>query len=124
MTWMGHPASARCSITAWQRVLLPRPRPLITNRQVRLTMAGLGEGSTNSMTKSFIPCLVLVIDFSFVICHSSCGFHHADFIMILCADDYGLSEDIDRAILELCRSGRLTAVSCMVALERCSADSL
>src|SRR4051812_45503662 len=34
--------------------------------------------------------------------------------MILCADDYGLSHDIDRAILDLCRAGRLTAVSCMV----------
>ena len=44
--------------------------------------------------------------------------------MILCADDYGLSHDIDRAILDLCRLGRLTAVSCMVALERCNAQLL
>src|SRR5439155_1107455 len=44
--------------------------------------------------------------------------------MILCADDYGLSRDIDVAILELCRLGRLTAVSCMVALERCNAALL
>ena len=44
--------------------------------------------------------------------------------MILCADDYGLSEDIDRAILELCSLGRLSAVSCMVALERCGSDTL
>jgi hypothetical protein len=40
--------------------------------------------------------------------------------MILCADDYGLSNDIDQAILELSSSGRLTAVSCMVLLERCT----
>src|SRR5689334_12929498 len=44
--------------------------------------------------------------------------------MILCADDYGLSQDIDLAILELCRLGRLTAVSCMVALERCNVKLL
>jgi len=44
--------------------------------------------------------------------------------MILCADDYGLSHDIDRASLDLCRLGRLTAVSCMVALERCNAELL
>ena len=44
--------------------------------------------------------------------------------MILCADDYGLSDDIDEAILELCRLGRLSAVSCMVALERCGAGSM
>ena len=62
--------------------------------------------------------------FSSLIFHWSFVIGHSDLIMILCADDYGLSEDIDRAILELCRSGRLTAVSCMVALERCSAESL
>src|SRR6266496_4438559 len=44
--------------------------------------------------------------------------------MILCADDYGLSGDIDRAILELCGLGRLSAVSCLVALERCGVDAL
>ena len=44
--------------------------------------------------------------------------------MIICADDYGLSEDVDRAILELCGLGRLSAVSCMVALERCTASEL
>jgi len=43
--------------------------------------------------------------------------------MILCADDYGLRDDINRAILELCHAGRLTAVSCMAALERCDASS-
>lgn len=44
--------------------------------------------------------------------------------MILCADDFGLTHDIDRAILDLCRLGRLTAVSCMVALERCNKELL
>jgi chitin disaccharide deacetylase len=40
--------------------------------------------------------------------------------MILCADDYGLREDINHAILELVESGRLSAVSCMVVLEGCT----
>ena len=40
--------------------------------------------------------------------------------MIVCADDYGLRDDINRAILELCASGRLSAVSCMAGLERCA----
>jgi predicted glycoside hydrolase/deacetylase ChbG (UPF0249 family) len=40
--------------------------------------------------------------------------------MILCADDYGLSTDVDQAILELAGSRRLTAVSCMVLLEKCT----
>jgi len=44
--------------------------------------------------------------------------------MIICADDYGLSEDIDQAIIELCGLRRLSAVSCMVALERCDAAAL
>jgi hypothetical protein len=44
--------------------------------------------------------------------------------MIICADDYGLREDIDRAILELCNRRRLTAVSCMVLFERCNAGAL
>jgi hypothetical protein len=44
--------------------------------------------------------------------------------MIICADDYGLSDDIDEAIIELCGLGRLSAVSCMVALERCGTDAL
>jgi predicted glycoside hydrolase/deacetylase ChbG (UPF0249 family) len=39
--------------------------------------------------------------------------------MIVCADDYGLRQDIDEAILDLVRDRRLTAVSCLVALERC-----
>ena len=44
--------------------------------------------------------------------------------MILCADDYGLSDDIDQAILDLCDARKLSAVSCMVVLERCTAKSL
>jgi chitin disaccharide deacetylase len=44
--------------------------------------------------------------------------------MILCADDYGLREDINRASLELVNSGRLSAVSCMTGLARCTAEDL
>ncbi len=44
--------------------------------------------------------------------------------MIICADDYGLREDIDEAILDLCRAGRLDAVSCMVALKRCDRGAM
>jgi hypothetical protein len=44
--------------------------------------------------------------------------------MIVCADDYGLRDDINRAILELVRCGRLSAVSCLVALERCTPADL
>ncbi len=44
--------------------------------------------------------------------------------MILCADDYGLSADIDDAILELTKGGKLSAVSCMVLLDRCSPKGL
>jgi hypothetical protein len=44
--------------------------------------------------------------------------------MIICADDYGLSADIDEAILELCGSGRLSAVSCMVLFQRCDNEAL
>ena len=39
--------------------------------------------------------------------------------MIICADDYGMRADIDRAILQLCEAGRLSAVSCMVVFARC-----
>lgn len=35
-------------------------------------------------------------------------------ILVLCADDFGLSAGIDAAILDLVRAGRLSAVSCMV----------
>lgn len=44
--------------------------------------------------------------------------------MIICADDYGLRDDIDQAILELCRSRRLSSVSCMVALDRCGVEAM
>lgn len=44
--------------------------------------------------------------------------------MIVCADDYGLRDDINRAVLELVLSGRLSAVSCLVALERCTPEVL
>jgi chitin disaccharide deacetylase len=40
--------------------------------------------------------------------------------MIVCADDYGLADDIDAAILDLVAARRLSAVSCLVLLERCS----
>jgi len=52
------------------------------------------------------------------------GARVAVFKMIICADDYGLSDDVDRAILELCGAGRLSAVSCMVVLERCDSGTL
>jgi len=39
--------------------------------------------------------------------------------MIICADDYGMRADIDRAILQLCGEGKLSAVSCMVLFARC-----
>lgn len=44
--------------------------------------------------------------------------------MIICADDYGMGDDVDRAILELCVLKRLSAVSCMVALQRCRIEML
>jgi predicted glycoside hydrolase/deacetylase ChbG (UPF0249 family) len=44
--------------------------------------------------------------------------------MIVCADDYGLREDINQAILELAGLGKLTAASCMAALESCTAERL
>jgi hypothetical protein len=44
--------------------------------------------------------------------------------MILCADDYGLRDDIDSAILELVASHKISAVSCMVVFERCSRTCL
>lgn len=42
--------------------------------------------------------------------------------MIVCADDFGLSSNVDEAIYELCALKRLAAVSCLVALERCTAE--
>jgi hypothetical protein len=44
--------------------------------------------------------------------------------MIVCADDYGLRDDIDRAILELSGVRKLSAASCMVVLERCTPAAL
>ncbi len=44
--------------------------------------------------------------------------------MIVCADDYGFAGDIDSAILELCASGKLSAVSCATALEECNPQTL
>lgn len=44
--------------------------------------------------------------------------------MIVCADDFGMSADIDRAILQLSGRKRLSAVSCMVALTRCNPETL
>lgn len=35
--------------------------------------------------------------------------------LVLCADDFGLSQEIDEAILALIAAGRLTATGCMVA---------
>lgn len=43
--------------------------------------------------------------------------------MIICADDYGLRDDIDHAILQLCEAGKLTAVSCLALFERCDAEA-
>src|SRR5256885_785363 len=44
--------------------------------------------------------------------------------MIVCADDFGLREDIDQAILELCSLGKLSAVSCLVVLARCNSEAI
>lgn len=38
--------------------------------------------------------------------------------IVLCADDYALSEGVDRAILELAAAGRLTALGCLVQSPR------
>ena len=38
--------------------------------------------------------------------------------IVLCADDYALSEGVDRAILELAGAGRLTALGCLVQSPR------
>jgi hypothetical protein len=44
--------------------------------------------------------------------------------MIICADDYGMADDVNRAILELCALKHLSAVSCMAALARCDGEML
>jgi predicted glycoside hydrolase/deacetylase ChbG (UPF0249 family) len=43
--------------------------------------------------------------------------------IILCADDFGISEGVDRAILDLARSGRLSAVTCMAPGPRWAQDA-
>jgi predicted glycoside hydrolase/deacetylase ChbG (UPF0249 family) len=44
--------------------------------------------------------------------------------MILCADDFGMTDDINRAIAGLARAGKIDAVSCMVNLPHFTADEL
>jgi predicted glycoside hydrolase/deacetylase ChbG (UPF0249 family) len=44
--------------------------------------------------------------------------------MILCADDFGMTADINRATAELSRSGKIDAVSCMVTMPFFSAKEL
>ncbi|MDK9697372.1 MAG: ChbG/HpnK family deacetylase [Siculibacillus sp.] len=43
--------------------------------------------------------------------------------LVLCADDFGLGEEIDEAILTLIAAGRLTATGCMVAGPRFAVDA-
>lgn len=44
--------------------------------------------------------------------------------MIICADDFGMTEDINRATAELVRAGKIDAVSCMVNSPFFLADEL
>jgi predicted glycoside hydrolase/deacetylase ChbG (UPF0249 family) len=44
-------------------------------------------------------------------------------MIILCADDYGLSEGVSRGIVELCREERLSATSAMVTFSRWEQDA-
>jgi predicted glycoside hydrolase/deacetylase ChbG (UPF0249 family) len=44
--------------------------------------------------------------------------------MILCADDFGMTSDINRATAELARAGKIGAVSCMVNMPFFTADEL
>jgi len=44
--------------------------------------------------------------------------------MIICADDYGMSQDINEAILDLARLKRISAVSCMAALATLKSENL
>ena len=44
--------------------------------------------------------------------------------MIICADDFGLSQDVDEAISILADERKIDAVSCMVALPRFALESL
>lgn len=43
--------------------------------------------------------------------------------LVLCADDFGLGEEIDEAILALIAAGRLTATGCMVGGRRFAVDA-
>jgi predicted glycoside hydrolase/deacetylase ChbG (UPF0249 family) len=43
--------------------------------------------------------------------------------IVICADDFGYSEGIDRAVLELVAAGRLSAVSCMSTAPAWRADA-
>src|SRR3989441_4796833 len=77
------------------------------------------EGNVVRLTKAMFN----MFNWESYICylHSSLTQGHK---MIICADDYGLREDIDRAILGLCSLGKLSAVSCMVVFKRCDATAL
>lgn len=44
--------------------------------------------------------------------------------MALCADDFGLSENVDQGILSLLEAGRLTSTSCMTTSPRWLSDSV
>ena len=44
--------------------------------------------------------------------------------MIICADDFGMSEAINRAVLDLVAESKLTAVSCAVSHPSCRAQSV
>jgi chitin disaccharide deacetylase len=44
--------------------------------------------------------------------------------MIVCADDYGWSDDVNRAIVELVAARRVSAVSCMAVLPQCAPENL
>ena len=51
------------------------------------------------------------------------GAHLREMTVILCADDFGYSAGIDRAVLSLLEAGRLTAVSCMSTAPRWREDA-
>lgn len=44
--------------------------------------------------------------------------------MIICADDFGLSSDINAAIIELASLGKIQAASCMTMLPQCNSSAL
>ena len=44
--------------------------------------------------------------------------------MIVCADDFGWSDDVNRAIVELVAARRVSAVSCMAVLPHCAPEDL